>query len=259
MVGLRSPMNIRPDRKTRIGKFGFLNNFLPYYFLEKSKKYEIVETNPRNMVNMLLRKQIHYAPVPLFASLKNGLKNYSFCVASNDRVLSVVVVSKKKELEGDIAITNQSLTSVNLLKIILKEKGLENRLREFDSGSAWDLLKECDNALVIGDEAIKARMVFRVVMDLGEEWYDITGLPMVFGISASLNGFDASKIDRDLLESTEKGYKNIHLIIEEAEKHFKMPVEFLEEYFKTLKFKLGGKERRSIELFEEYCRKYDLI
>ncbi|WP_456330261.1 menaquinone biosynthetic enzyme MqnA/MqnD family protein [Archaeoglobus sp.] len=244
----------------RVGKFGYLNNFLPYYILNES--VEIVEANPRRMASMLLEGKIDYAPVPAFFYLKNKeqLRHYEFCVASEGKVLSVVVVSKKKELDDDaIAITPHSLTSVNLLRILLAEKGMENRLVEVETPKASKMLEICPHALVIGDEAIKARMIYRVVMDLGEEWYELTSLPMVFGISASLKNVDATAIDRKILDATDEGFRRIEEVVREAEKTFKMPREFLEEYFRTLKFRLGGKEERGLYEFEKYCRDYGLL
>lgn len=245
----------------RVGKFGFLNNFLPYYWLEK-QNVEVIEAPPKKLAEMLEKGEIDFAPVPSFYFLKNKerLKNYDFCVASKDRVLSVVVVSKRKTLDdGCIAVTNETMTSVNLLRIILKEKGMENRVVMLDKSNACELLKRCDHALVIGDEAIKARMLYRVVMDLGEEWYELTGYPMVFGVSASLRNRDASEINRKLMESVEWGLENIDVVVDEAKKKFNLPSEFLEEYFRCLNYRLGSKERKGLEIFEEMCRENGLL
>jgi len=245
----------------RVGKFGFLNNFLPYYWLEK-QNFEVVEAPPKKLAEMLEKGEIDFAPVPSFYFLKNKerLKSYDFCVASKDRVLSVVVVSKRKTLDdGCIAVTNETMTSVNLLRIILKEKGLENRVVMLDKSNACELLKRCDHALVIGDEAIKARMIYRVVMDLGEEWYELTGHPMVFGISASLKNRDVSDINRKLMESVEWGLENIDVVVDEAKKKFNLPSEFLEEYFRCLSYRLGSKEKKGLETFEEMCRENGLL
>jgi chorismate dehydratase len=250
------------ENKLRIGKFGFLNNFLPYFYLEKDGRYGVIEASPKKMASMLFEGSIVYAPVPVFFYLKNRslLRNYNFCVASKEKVLSVVVVSRDKRMDdGCIALTNQSMTSINLLKIIMKEKGINNRLMQVNAASAWELLEKCNHALVIGDEAIKARMAFRVQMDLGEEWYDLTGLPMVFGISASLRDYDASDIDSDVMKSVDMGFKNFGRVVDEAEEQFKMPKEFLEEYFKTLTYSLGTKEKKSLETFEEMCHEYRLL
>lgn len=247
--------------KAKIGKFGFVNNFLPYYRLEK-EGIKTVTSSPGELAGMLERKEIDFAPVPSFYYLKNKemLRNYEFCVASKGQVLSVIVVSNKKGLDdGSIAITDQTMTSLNLLKIILKEKGMKNEIVLMNESRAADLLKHCSHALVIGDEAIKARMMYRVVMDLGEEWHELTGYPMVFGISASFKEKDMSEIDRKVMESVTWGEKNIGLIAAEAEEKFKLQKDFLEIYFKTLIHRMGAKEVRGLELFEEKCHQYGLL
>jgi chorismate dehydratase len=257
----------------RVGKFGFLNNFLPYYWLEKKnwgggagekilKSLEIIESPPKKFPEMLETGEIDFAPVPSFHFIKNkkSLKNYEFCIASKDKVLSVVVVSNGKNLDdGSIAISDATLTSVNLLKVILKEKGLKNRLVVAEESTAGKLLKSCNNALVIGDEAIKARMVYRVVMDLGEEFHEITGYPMVFGISASLKEKDMKEVDRMIMESVDWGLEHIEEVVEAARQKFSLPPEFLREYFRTLSYRLGSKEKKGLKKFEEMCGEKGLL
>ncbi len=106
----------------KIGKFSFLNNFLPYYRLEQ-REIEVIEALPKNLVEMLENGRVDFTPVPSFYYIENeeNLRSYDFCVASKNSVLSVLVVSEEKMFGGGrIAVTNQTMTSVNLLKIILK-------------------------------------------------------------------------------------------------------------------------------------------
>lgn len=245
----------------RIGKFGYLNNYLPYYWLEK-QGYDVVESNPRKMTEFL-GKSIDFAPVPAFYYLlnKDRLRSYDFCIASTEKVISVLVVSKNsKSLDnGSIAITNHSMTSINLLKIILSEKGMKNKLVAPPTSKPTPLLDNSDYALVIGDEGIKARMLYNVVMDLGEEWCELTGKPMVFGISASMKDFDASVTNDLVLKSIDWGWENLEEIVRAAESKFKMPGEFLEEYFRTLSYKMGEKEKKGFDLFEVLCHEHGLL
>ena len=188
------------------------------------------------------------------------MRSYDFCIASKNRVLSVLVVSKEKMLHGGrIAVTNQTTTSVNLLEIVLKELGMKNEIVPVNESGAGELLKHCPNALVIGDEAIKARLTREVVMDLGETWRKLTGCPMVFAISASLGDMDMGEVNRDIMESLEWGKKNIEMIVAEAEKRFNIPAEFLRNYFESLTYCIGASERKGLELFEEKCHEYGLL
>jgi len=285
----------------RIGKFGFLNNFLPYFRLERELKkkeseknvavsggqsgsesvsedegesergrggIEVVEGSPAMLAEMLERGSVDFAPVPSFYYLKNKekLKTYEFCVASRaerrGEILSVVVVSKRERLgEGAIAVTSQTITSVNLLKIILRERGrvAKNKIVLANGITAEELLKRCPYALLIGDAALEARRKFNVVMDLGAEWFDLTGYPMVFGISASLSHKNMSEANDKILASLSWGMRNIDEVVAEASKKSGFAANFLKKYFLSLSYRMGVKERKGLELFEEKCVEHHLL
>jgi len=285
----------------RIGKFGFLNNFLPYFRLERELKkkeieknaavsggqsvsksvsederknkrgrggIEVVEGLPAMLAEMLERGSVDFAPVPSFYYLKNKekLKTYEFCVASRaerrGEILSVVVVSKRGRLgEGAIAVTSQTITSVNLLKIILRERGrvAKNKIVLANGIAAEELLKRCPYALLIGDAALEARRKFNVVMDLGAEWFDLTGYPMVFGISASLSHKNMSEASDKIIASLSWGMRNIDEVVAEASKKSGFAADFLKKYFLSLSYRMGVKERKGLELFEEKCVEHHLL
>ncbi|NQE45022.1 Chorismate dehydratase [ANME-1 cluster archaeon GoMg2] len=247
----------------KIGKFGFVNNFLPYYRLEQNG-VRVIEALPKKLAGMFDEGKIDFAPVPSFYYIKNKdkLRTYEFCVASKNSVLSVVLVSNGKMRDGgseSIAVTDQTVTSLNLLKIILREKGRKNKIVPVNNCKASELLKHGTYALVIGDEAIKARLRYKVVMDLGVEWRELTGYPMVFGISTSRKDRDMTEVNRTVMDSIEWGEKNVEVVVAEAAEKFGMPVDFLDEYFKSLTYQMGAKEKRGLELFEEKCHEYGLL
>lgn len=239
----------------RIGKFGFVNNFLPYYKLERDGRYKVYEGTPRKLAEMFEKGEICYAPIPTYELIKKGYEPKKFCVASDGEVYSVIVVSKKKRLDDSpIAITSQSMTSASMMRIIKREKGLVNDLVVVNGG-VESMLRDFDHALIIGDEAIRARMRYRVVMDLGEEWKEITGLPAVFGVAvAKVEG-----VDEDVIESLRWGKKNVEEIVKVASEKFRLPEDFLFHYFSSLIHELGQKERKSLEVFGEMCREHRLL
>ncbi|TDA30623.1 MAG: futalosine synthase [Archaeoglobi archaeon] len=239
----------------RIGKFGYVNNFLPYYRLERGGKYEIVEGTPRRLAEMYEGGEIVYAPIPAFELIKRGYNPRKFCVASDGEVYSVIVVSRKKRLDDSpIAITGNSLTSANMMRIIKAEKGLINKLVVLN-GKVDEMLRDFDHALVIGDEAIKARMIYRVIMDLGEEWKELTGLPAVFGVSVSR----VEGIDEELLNSLKWGREHMEEVVKVASEKFRLPEEFLRKYFDKLIHELGSKEKKSLEVYGELCHEHGLL
>ncbi len=249
--------------RVRIGKFGFANNFLPYYRLEEDG-IEVIEASPRELAAMFEMGAIDFAPVPSFYFIKSRakLRSYEFCIASRSSVMSVIVVSIREKLDYDygcIAATSQSVTSINLLKIILKDLGLRNEVIPVNEIRASELLRYCPHALVIGDEALRARMRYHVVMDLGAEWRELSGYPMVFGISSSLRWRDMSRVNRMVMDSIRWGEEHIDVVAKEAASKYELPEEFLKVYFRTLTYRLGEDERKGLGIFEEKCHEYGLL
>ncbi len=243
----------------RIGKFDYINNYLPYYYIEKEKLANLISTNPKDMIALLESGIIDYAPIPSFHYIRNKLrlKRYKFCVASDGRVYSVLVVSKNGKLGNNVGVTYETTTSLNLLRIIVYERDLKCKIVQTNFSKAEDILKFCDSALVIGDSALNALGKFKVVFDLGEEWKDLTGYPMVFGISASIR--DAKECDRLLMKSLRWGYENFDEVVRSASQKFGMDEKFLRNYFKALKHEMDGKCERGLRTFEEICREYKLL
>jgi chorismate dehydratase len=244
----------------RVGKFGFVNNFLAFYRLELEKKYTIIEASPGKLAEMLDRGEVVYAPIPSFHLLRRGYPFHRFCVASDGEVYSVIVVSKRKRLDDSpIAITSKSITSANMLRIIARERGMINKLVVVN-GTVDEMLSSFNHALVIGDEAIRARMIYRVLMDIGEEWKDLTGKAAVFGISSSSDGNKiAAQVDEDILSSLHWGKKHLDEVVSAASIRYRLPEDFLRIYFNSLSHEMGPKERAGLRAFEEMCYEHGLL
>jgi chorismate dehydratase len=247
----------------RIGKFSLLNCYLPYYRLEQDG-FRVIRAMPKTLAGMLERGEIDFTPVPSFYYLRNkaALQSYEFCVAAARNVWSVILVSKGARLRengGSIAVTNQTTTSVKLLEIILQEQGLGHQIVPVNDGAASALLEHCPYALVMGDDAIRARQRYRVVMDLGAAWQDLTGLPMVFGIAVARKGRDMAGVSATLQESVTWGGEHVDVIIRAAQEQFGLPEEFLECYFNALTYQMGERERQGLARFEEKCHDYGLL
>ncbi len=119
-----------------------------------------------------------------------------FSIATLGPVYSVMLFHWRpwQDLQGArIAVTTDSATSVQLLRVLLEADGLEAEV----VGIAPDLdtmLAECDAALLIGDAALREAVTRRelggrrpFVTDLGEAWYQHTRLPFTFAVWASLD------------------------------------------------------------------------
>ena len=133
---------------------------------------------------------------------------------------------------------SDSSTSNMLMRWILKQRGLDPKFVKM--GPDMDtMLDECDGALIIGDRAIAAAInnPELVRMDLGSEWVEITGLPMVFGVFAARkdsNGHSISKARQLMLSNyniflEQEDLRNI--VISDASKKVSLSIERVGEYY----------------------------
>ncbi len=109
-------------------------------------------------------------------------------IACRGAVRSILLVSKVPFAEiGTFAVDSSSRTSVMLSRVILAKKyGVEPLLLP-RSPDLVAMLDAADACLIIGDPALlldPVNLPFHV-LDLGAEWVQMTGLPMVFAVWAA--------------------------------------------------------------------------
>jgi chorismate dehydratase len=159
-----------------------------------------------------------------------------------------------------IALDEGSRTSAALSKILMNDRfgirpdclPLPIHSNPFDA--------EGDAVLVIGDRAMKPNMTgFISEWDLGEEWYQETGLPFVFAMwvgkkSDGVNSRERSLHDLELeLElARDRGVSNaMPLSIRYASEYGLTVGECYRYLSHHLRFRLGTKEQLCLKLFYE--------
>ncbi len=104
-------------------------------------------------------------------------------VYTRGEAMSVIIASRTVDrLDGctGIMVSGESRTSVLYLKIILDRLGLKPRVDQAPYTSPRELLSRAPCALLLGDEALKARRQYRVVEDLGLLARKVLGVNPVF-------------------------------------------------------------------------------
>ncbi|NDE85872.1 MAG: hypothetical protein EB056_07635 [Verrucomicrobia bacterium] len=149
---------------------------------------EVVWDHPKELVGRLRSGEVDVALVPVWEVLTNpGYRVIDgLAVGSRGEVRSVAVFADQPlEACREISLTQNSLTSVQLWKVIA-EKKLKLQLRESESGQA---------RLLIGDEALREweRRKGRGVTDLGQVWFEWTGKPFVFAVWALRSGWKGAE------------------------------------------------------------------
>src|SRR5215207_4451146 len=117
-------------------------------------------------------------------------------VASLGEVKSVFLAHRKPLDEIDLVFCDSaSLTSVNLLKVLLAERGLRPEMRPLLN---YDDAGFHDAVLLIGDPALKFVLAphDHQIWDLGTAWMEFTNLPFVYAVWALRRVADTQDIRR---------------------------------------------------------------
>src|SRR5579864_7507565 len=134
----------------RVGSVSYLNA-VP---LTRGLEDEIIFATPSELAQMLQRNELDAALVSLTEVLFNDRYDIldGIAIASLGEVYSVLLAHRKPIAEAtEIFCDTASLTSVNLLKILLAERGLKP---EFKPLASYDFSELPDYALLIGDPAL---------------------------------------------------------------------------------------------------------
>jgi chorismate dehydratase len=148
-----------------------------------------------------------------------------------------------------------SLTSVNLLKVLLAERDLHP---DFVPLESYPAAVEKDFVLLIGDRAITFQRESHphAIFDLGAAWLELTGLPFVYAVWALRRGIENRELRADLRSSKNFGLESLDQIIETREE---FDEDFRRDYFEWhIHYHLGEDEMRAINRFCELLTKHKL-
>ncbi len=147
---------------------------------------------------------------------------------------------------------SSSRTSVQLARVILRERfGAEPVIRQH-SPSLERMLQEADAALVIGDPALlinPAEQPYEY-LDLAQEWFVLTGLPFVFAAWAAKPGFSHPDLAGLTVGSWQYGRDHLDQIIQGEYQHRGISTETARRYLTThIRFELGAPEYNGLDRF----------
>lgn len=178
-------MNTPLQTQLKIGKIRYLN-CLPFY--HGLSDTEFFESYPAEINQAMQRGEIDLAPMSSLEYLlhQDDYLLTPFIIGAPLFARSVLLLSKRKIEDLDdttIALSQESLSSVTLLRILLKGRYQFNNSFETTPQDPEVMLQNYPAALVIGDQALFCQpkeMIYKY--DLGELWQAWTGKPFVFSV-----------------------------------------------------------------------------
>lgn len=279
--------------KLRIGRIHYLN-LLPIFRTLKREcdcsNYEFVEGYPSALNKMLREGRIDVSPSSSVEYLRRPgdysvIRGHS--LSSFGRVDSILLFSRvaMNDLGGrEVFVTHQSETSVALLEIILRKfHGLDFDIKVSNRPSREALeyhsafLAIGDDALSLANEAkdvaedcpetgcsfIRFGLSQYFVYDLGEIWYEQTGLPFVFALWIARRDLPDDKrtflegFIRDLDYAKSQALKKLPELA--AGIDFIMSPKMIVEYWRRISYDLEDDHRKGLELFRSYLDELGLL
>lgn len=238
----------------RVGSVSYLNA-VP---LTRGLEDQVLFTTPAQLAELLQKNELDAALVSITEVLFNNRYDIldAIAVASLGEVKSVFLAHKKPLAEArEIYCDPASLTSVNLLKVLLAEQGIRP---EFKRLASYDFAHLPDYTLLIGDKAIDFIRAPHQhdIYDLGTAWYELTKLPFVYAVWALRRGLENKTLRQHLRDAKDFGLDTLDHIINS---HKAYDLEFRKDYLGWhIHYHLGADEKKGVAKFVELLRKHGL-
>lgn len=258
----------------RIGKIEYANCVPLFRALDslRCNRYQFVRGVPAQLNAMLAAGEIDLSPS---SSIVYGADPERYwllpelSISAAGPVRSVLLFSRSpiQDLQGAvIGLTNESDTSVALLRIILERfHGFTNQFIRTDMISQC-ALQTFDALLLIGDQAMRESMnvTGNYVYDLGELWYRFTGLPFVYALwlvnrqSVAGRADQVADLAKMLVQAKETSRKSLASYIQGSGLEW-YGSDNLTAYWQTISYDLGEPHVAGVALFYRYAADLGII
>lgn len=180
-------------------------------------------------------------------------------IACHGAVRSILLVSSRPAAQiRTLAVDSSSRTSVQLARVILERKYGASYVSVPHVPNLDAMLRLADAALVIGDPALRIdpeRLPYHVY-DLGAEWLEMTGLPMVFAVWAGRHRAVAG-VAEAFTASLRYGQEHIDEIVSIESGRRGFDPELVRQYLtRHIVHKLGPREYEGMERFLSYATSF---
>lgn len=258
--------------KPRLGQIRYINVLPLHYAFDRgwlTNGCQVVVGTPAEL-NVQLRQGL--LDLSAISSYEYGrhFHNYyllpGLAIATKGDVGSVLFFSRvpfHRLTLKEVVLSAGSATSAALVKVILAE--LYGSRPLYRTAPITDrFLDGCYGMLAIGDEAlrIRARGCYPYYLDLGRAWFDLTGLPFVFGVWAVRRSYFQGRpelvrdIHQRLLQAKRLGLQAIAEVCRQAARLVPLSVSDLTVYFQRLNYDFNAEQQEGLRAFFRYLHKY---
>lgn len=245
-------------KKLRIGIVPYMNaKPLIYGLHHHTDSIELLFEVPSLLPSMLNNGQVDAAIIPSIEYFRSG--NYAIIpdisISSCGTVESVRIFSKVPiQKVRTVALDRSSLTSCALTRIILAEQyQLSPQYTQWNK--QYDISRtDTDAALIIGDNAMKVTDNGYVTLDLGQAWYEYTGLPFVYAVWVIKKDSHIAGINKLLKTAKEDGIRSVRELAVTESQRLQLTEERCLNYLtNSIRYNLDTEEIKGLQTFYQYA------
>jgi chorismate dehydratase len=246
----------------RLGAVGYLNARPLVYQLDRSPNFSLRFDLPSRCADLLHSGAIDVGLIPSIEYVRGGPLAIvpDVAIASRGPVTSVMLYATRPiDQVRSIAMDTSSRTSVALVRVLCVKRFKINPSFEALGPDLDAMLKRHDAALLIGDNALfgsrAASHERRVdVIDLGEAWTQLTGLPFVYAFWAGKPGVMTPGHVQELQVTRDRGVAEAETVAREYLADWPERQAPGARYLRdNIKYHFGDDERAGLELFYRYA------
>ncbi|HAF36884.1 MAG TPA: radical SAM protein [Sphingobacterium sp.] len=240
--------------KIRVSAVSYTNTYPFLNGIRKSKVMEQIDLSvdyPSACAQKVIDDQADIGIIPTAAllSLPEYYINTDFCIGTEGAVDSVFIFANKPiEEVKTLRLDKQSRTSNGLARVLIKNYWKK------DVELVTDESIEPDAYVLIGDRTFGKKNAVPYVYDLGEEWFNFTGLPFAFALWVSNKKLPDSFVE-EFNEALAYGVEHATDVIVGLPEFedFDYTI-YLTEH---LNFHLTAKKREAVQLYLRYLKELD--
>jgi len=240
--------------KIRVSAVSYTNTYPFLNGIRKSKVMEQIDLSvdyPSACAQKVIDDQADIGIIPTAAllSLPEYYINTDFCIGTEGAVDSVFIFANKPiEEVKTLRLDKQSRTSNGLARVLIKNYWKK------DVELVTDESIEPDAYVLIGDRTFGKKNAVPYVYDLGEEWFNFTGLPFAFALWVSNKKLPVSFVEQ-FNEALAYGVEHATDVIAGLPEFEGFDyTKYLTEH---LNFHLTAKKREAVQLYLRYLKELD--
>lgn len=250
----------------RIGSVPYLNA-KPlvdwFHSAECDADVEVTYAVPSQLAQMLRRDELDVANVSIFEAFQNpgltlvpGISISAYGAVKSVRLFSQVPLAEVRTVALDTA----SLTSAALAKILITEQFHAEPRYVSQPPHLETMLHTCDAGLIIGDLKLFALHAETTVYDLGQGWFDLTGLPFVYAGWLARTDRVSPEMASILNRAKTWGLERLEPLAAKWAERMNLPLDRSRDYLlNIMNYDLTPDQRHGLETFRQKCLRHGLL